>query len=353
MSIKIFDPYFYQKSEPFRGNGRILQLLHENLTEETNFRVEFVPDLSSVNDDDTLFVPIWSPFQSPLLTNRIARKQILMIFDVIPLKYSKHFPSGISGHIKLWKNKIALKNYDSFVTISEHSKQDLVHHLGISPDKIQVVYPTYSKIFAETSKSEHHHTEILKKFGVEPGKFVLYVGDANWNKNIVTLAKALKIAHMRCIFVGHVFSEEHSDMNHPWLRELKQFKSEISLSLMRFPGFVPDSELKTLYQRALCNMLVSHDEGFGMSYLEAATQKCASILSDIPVFHEIALSSARFVTHTDPQDIAQALDELQGSEQLVRYIGDEAYRRSKAFAPEVFVKELLKKDPESLKTPRG
>jgi glycosyltransferase involved in cell wall biosynthesis len=333
MQLTIYNPLATSESNGvFRGGGRIMQILHENLSNEATF----VNSLKHIERTDTLLIPIWNPFEPPLIKKRIAQKQILIIFDVIPLKYPQHFPAGIKGNIHLWQNRQSFKHFDSFITISEHAKKDIIHYLDIPAEKISVVYPTYSqaftKIYAQTNdKTPQNNAKDI----------VIYVGDINWNKNITTLAKAIKMAQLRGIFIGKAFKENHPDINHPWLHEFKQFQSELPGSHITFSGYVPDDELAKLYQNSLCNILISRDEGFGMSYLEAATQNCPSILSDIPVFHEIALSTARFVPADDPQEIAQALFELQNSPEICNKIAEEAFIRSKAFAPEAFKKRLL------------
>jgi len=337
MSLKILDLFTSSAQAPgshdesdgtFRGGGRFLQILHENLTTD---EAEFIPSLTSVTQNDTLLIPIWDPFQAPLITQRVARKQILTIFDVIPLKYPQHFPIGLHGNIQLWKNKRALKNFDSFITISEHSKKDIIHYLNIPAEKIHVVYPTHARTYSTNEDVGQD----------QPREVVVYVGDINWNKNIATLAKALNIAQLRGIFVGKAFKKQQDNMKHPWLREFVRFNAENPSSRNSFPGYVDDEELKKMYQNALCNVLVSRDEGFGMSYLEAATQKCPSILADVPIFHEIALSAARFVPVDDPDAVAQAILELKQSPNMRAKIGAEAFERSKAFTPTTFRRQLL------------
>ena len=74
-----------------------------------------------------------------------------------------------------------------------------------------------------------------------------------------------------------------------------------------FPFFISDGELITLYEQASLNILLSHDEGFGFSYAEAATLGCPSLLSDRPIFHEIAGTAAEFVDPENVNIIAQAI----------------------------------------------
>ena len=48
-------------------------------------------------------------------------------------------------------------------------------------------------------------------------------------------------------------------------------------------------------------------EGFGIPVLEAQTHGCPAVLSDIPVFHEVAGSGAVFFDARNPQSLAEAV----------------------------------------------
>jgi len=215
-NLIIYDPSGKDNLGQFRGGGRIMQILRENFPE-----AEFISDLSHAqNFENTLFIPSWQPFEPSRLGKPMAKRQILMIFDVIPVKFPKAFPVGIRGKINFWRNKRALKNLDKILTISEHSKKDIVRHLGIPADKVAVVYPTVSKMFLgkEIQNSELKiKNELLdnSKLSILNSKFVLYVGDVNWNKNLVTLAKAIKLANVTCVFVGQPFGSVRTATGDP------------------------------------------------------------------------------------------------------------------------------------------
>lgn len=349
--LVIFDPNRGDKLSSFRGGGRILQILKENLSDQTRF----ISDLSDISDS-ILLIPSWSPF-SPLPVNkRIASKQYLIIFDVIPLKYPAHFPAGIRGKFNLWRNKQAMKHFDKIITISEHSKKDIVKYLSINENKVAVVYPAIIKMFLENKEERIKKKENASTFHPLPSSFLLYVGDVNWNKNLVNLAKAIKLADIPCVFVGKPFGvrktpgveEERSDgktpgvnLDHPWQSEFKHFLEEVGDDKrFIFLGYVEDSELVELYQNAICNVLVSRDEGFGYSYTEAASQQCPSVLSDIPVFHEIANDTALFANPKDPKDIAAKIGKFKDVAVRKSY-GERAYKRLEKLSPENFKKTLL------------
>lgn len=337
MAIRIYD--VMQEDDPgvYRGGGRFMQMLRENLKKDAIFAAS----VDVANDDDILVVPVWEPFQAPILTKRVAKKQVLVIFDVIPLRHKHHFPAGIKGRFALWKNKKNLHNYDEFITISKHARTEIVNQLHIPKKEIKVVYPTYTKFLkTQTTKDD---SEILSKHGLEKNNYCLYVGDVNWNKNITNIARAMTLAGVQCAYAGKIFNKVSaiydSRRPHPWLREFKKFTATVDNNAL-FPGYVPDEELKVLYKHALCNILISHDEGFGMSYLEAATQKCPSILSNIPVFREIALDSARFVDRNNPHQIAKAIKDLKKSAKMRKTLSEAAFKRSKDFSPAIFRKSM-------------
>lgn len=411
----IFDPSQRNNLSQFRGGERILQVLKENLPE-----AEFIQSLNDIKTDRTLIVPFWNPFVPPLLNHRLSIIQYLMIFDVIPLKYPSHFPIGVKGSINLWRNKRALKHFDKIITISEHSKIDIVHYLNIPEDKVAVVYPTISKVFINSKKQAPGNKQIpnfnnqnLKMFqaSLRPRSerasfmlhkqcFALYVGDVNWNKNLVNLAKAIKLADIPGVFVGSPFTSLKRDnkicaaslwsepvipeaahgsgqnrnersrvrrgirvdrarksllstLSHPWQAEFKAFLQEVGDDKrFIFAGYVSDGELIELYRNATCNILVSHDEGFGYSYAEAASQKCPSILSDIPVFHETTadtalrtepLGGALFANPDDPTDIASKIKQFITNETVRKTLGEKSYKRViSVFSPKAFRQNLLK-----------
>jgi glycosyltransferase involved in cell wall biosynthesis len=359
LPIYCFDPTVSDIQSKVRGIGRYLQILRENFSKEW----QFINNLKIVPFDSVFINPFFNLFQPPLFYKRIAKKQIAVIHDLIPLKYPKHYPIGIKGNIYVYINKLLLKNYDLIITDSETSKKDIKTILNIPDDKIKVIYPTLPKVFLNP-KSEYRnpkqfsneinpkrlknsdleHSDLFRNssFDIRVLGYCLYVGDATWNKNLVNLAKAIKVANIQCVFVGKVFENfVSSDINHPWQKELKEFLELVQNdNRFIFPGFISDEELITLYQNALCNILVSRDEGYGFSFVEAASQECPSILSDIPIFHEIAQDGALFINHKNPEEIAKEIKNININNTLRQELRKKAKKRSEFFASEFFRKNF-------------
>lgn len=306
LPIYIYDPTATDAASKIRGVGRYMQLL------QTSFKdtAVFVSSVDQVPYESIFIFPFFNFLSKPLSLRRIARKQIAVIHDLIPFKYPEHFPIGVRGIIQTYLNKFILKQYDVIVTDSETSKNDIVDMLGFDKYYVQVIYPILSEKVLNKTKSVH-------KEHIPSHPYYLYVGDVTWNKNIVNLARAIKIANVSCIFVGKHFITSKLQATlarkkiHPWEEELFSFYEEAQGdSRFHLYGFVEDDLLQALYGNAIANILISRDEGFGFSYLEAAYHATPSVLADRPIFHETAGPTAVFANPENPLDIADKLKKI-------------------------------------------
>lgn len=334
--VYVFDPTKKDKLSSVRGVGRYLQILKENFP---NWNFTDTLHATRYTLYPVLINPFFNFLQRPLTLKRLATKQIAVIHDLIPLKYPSHFPAGIRGNINIYLNKLALKNYDLIVTDSEASKKDIINILELPEGKIKIIYPCLPQSFLKLKIENSKFNENLK-LKIE-NSFCLYVGDATWNKNLVNLARAIKIINVTCVFVGKVF-ENPSNLSHPWQKEFKQFIDETKDDKrFIFVGFLTDSELIKLYQQAALNILPSRDEGFGFSYLEAGQFSCPSVLSDIPVLKEISAGNALFFDPKNPNDIADKIGEIYFNKEIGNNFGEKAKKRISFFSKEKFKKQFL------------
>ncbi len=320
--VYVFDPTASDEMSRVRGIGRYLQILKENFENDW----VFTSHLQEIPSDAVFINPFLNFLQSPLPLPKTVKK-IAVIHDLIPLKYPQHFPVGLRGKLNIFLNKHQLKKYDSFITDSVASKKNLESILEINPEKIQVIYPIVSKKFLME--------KTITKIDL-PNKYCVYVGDATWNKNLVNIARAIKEINVTCMFVGRVFQTEDS-LDHPWQKELKEFlRMTNDDKRFIFYGFATDDALVQLYKNALCNILVSQDEGFGFSYLEAAQFGTPSVLSKIAVLQETALDSALFADPENYTDIANQIGELYFNENTRTLFGRKAAHRREFFTSEKF-----------------
>ena len=376
----VLDPTATDTQSAVRGVGRYMQTLRDNFwqlqaeqyddaTGLQNAVFAFVNDYSQVPPDAILINPFYNIFQKPLKYSRLARKQITVIHDLIPIKYKKNFPVGLKGTFFKYVNWWLLKYTDLIVTDSEASKKDIMFFLKIPESKIRVIYPTVPKIFlphldAHEESVKHHHpfhkegdkdvpefSELPERqAGVEhiigPIKdYILYVGDGSWNKNLPTLAQAIQKVNIPLVCVGNVFANREAFLKtkpHPWQLSLYSFiKMTWSQPLFIFPGFVSDIDLLLLYKHARMNIMPSIDEGFGLPFIEAGYMSTPSVLADIPVFREIAHSAAIYANPHDPASLAQKINELYFDNVRQEKMSIEVFDRAQQFDPSRFTQAWI------------
>jgi glycosyltransferase involved in cell wall biosynthesis len=216
---------------------------------------------------DIVHYQYFRPYFRDLPFTKPAKKVVLTIHDLIPLVYPNHYPSGIKGNINFALNRYLIKkNVDVIITISETSKKDICRFLGVDPKIVHVVYlaskPKFKKLEISNLK-----LEIVKRYSL-PDRFALYVGDVNYNKNIPNLVKACKVAIIPLVICGKQAKEvEKQNLDHPELVHLKN----IDWAGVSRLGFVPDSDLASIYSMAKVYIQPSFYEGFGLPALEAVT----------------------------------------------------------------------------------
>lgn len=304
-----------------RGLGRYVQALQSVLTETPSIETPY-----TFSSRKTYIDPFFNLIGKPRLERELfsGDQKIAVVHDVIPLKHLSFPWVGLKG--KLWNmiNQLLLQRFDIIVTDSGSSKQDIVRILNIAEKRVRVVYP-----YSPLQDIAHASVPSVLPHKLKAQEYVVYVGDVNWHKNIIIMAKAALRAKVKLVCVGGAFVKQTSD--HAWLGDLREFLalSEQHPDLIILTGFVDDMILAALLQNALANILVSFDEGFGYSYIEAGHFHTPSILTDGPVFHEISADAgAVFVDPRDPIGIADAIVTLQKDQAKRKNLGDAAYAQS-------------------------
>jgi glycosyltransferase involved in cell wall biosynthesis len=94
--------------------------------------------------------------------------------------------------------------------------------------------------------------------------------------------------------------------------------SDSDLEDVVFLGFVPNRRLHLAYQLADCFVLATLCESFGIPIVEAFACGCPTIVPSTCAAPEIAGGAARLIDPRDEDDIARAIGEVTGSEQLRR-----------------------------------
>lgn len=296
-------------ADAVRGIGFHTQLLIKHLRKIKDVDIDPVSfEATDLSRYDVLHYPSFHPHFLTLPSKKL-RPSVLTTHDLIRLVYPKHYPPGIAGKIRFVLQKARLKNIDRVITISETSKKDIVRFLGIQAEKIDVVYLAPRSMFKKL-KSGNWEKGIRDKYNL-PDKFVLYVGDVNYNKNLLRLADACKRVGVALVIVGKQaastdFEPGHIE-NRPFARFLKKYGGD--KDILR-PGFVPDEDLVKIYNLASLYAQPSLYEGFGLPVLEAMACQTPVLSAKTQALVEIARDAAYFVDPKDAKEIEKGLKKL-------------------------------------------
>jgi glycosyltransferase involved in cell wall biosynthesis len=318
----------------FRGIGFHTKLLIEHLKNNPNLSldvIDFKKNTKFLKKEkfDVLHYPSFHPYFISLPFVKYS-KVVVTIHDLIPLIYPNKFPGGIKGKLKFFIQKQLIKRVDAIITISETSKKDICRFLGVKPQKVFVTHLSAREKFKPiTGKTL---SNIQKKYNL-PNKFVLYVGDVNYNKNIVRLADACKMADLKLVIVGKQAANNDFDRNHIENEQLKELIAKYGndKDILRI-GFIEDDDLNAIYSLARVYCQPSLYEGFGLPVVEAFSCGLPVVAAKNNCLVEVADGAALFVDPTDVKDISQKLLEVSEDEELRKDLIEKGFERSKNFS---------------------
>ena len=330
-------------SHRVRGTGFYIENLKSSLLKyfPDNKYIFFTRGEKLPRNIDLVHYPYFEPFFLTLPLFK-QHKSIVTVHDLIPLVFKKYFPAGIRGNIKWQIQKLALKLADAIVTDSESSKRDIVKYTNITPSKIHVVYLAAGEKFKKYQISNIKYQIFKNKYNL-PEKFVLYVGDVTWNKNLPRVIGAIKKINVPLVMVGKALSNKDFDRKNPWNQDLLRVQkmAENDGGIFRL-GFVPIEDLVVLYNIATVFVMPSLYEGFGLPILEAMNSGCPVVTTKEGSISEVAGDAAYFIDAYDANDIANGIGEVFFNEKLQNEFSQKGLVQAKKFSWKKAAEETMR-----------
>lgn len=235
-----------------------------------------------INADINLF-PIFPP-PIDLYFNRPG-KIVPVIHDTAFLRHRATLKFAAKYYLTP-KYKAALKKSDFIVSISETAKSQLEQY---TPKKVI----NWGENIAEDYKPENIKIDykLLDKFRITPNEYYISVSTIEPRKNLKyllrTIEPELRSSCKKLVLVGRRGWGEDD--------ELRLLIEKMSDSII-FTEYVSTDTLQSLYHYAYAFALLSLDEGFGRTPLEAIACGCKKIIvSDIDIFHETMGDSGNYI----------------------------------------------------------
>ncbi|MDD2797538.1 MAG: glycosyltransferase family 1 protein [Bacteroidales bacterium] len=185
---------------------------------------------------------------------------------------------------------IIIKTSIRFFTVSNTMKKELTKYYSLQNKKINILYNATSLPLILTPK-KNDKTE----------RYILFVGSQDPRKNLETLIKSFDYVADKQLKLKIIGGKSKS---------FKTVNLEAFDNRIEFLGRQSDIELQILYRNAVAFIYPSFYEGFGIPILEALSNYCPVLASDIPVFREIYSNTLSYFNPHDKFSIAQSINKI-------------------------------------------
>lgn len=290
---------------------------------------------------------------------------VISIMDLAYVYFPELFKTRDLYKLDNW-TKYSVRNATKIIAISSSTKNDIIKEYKVEPDKVEVVYPGI-KLKNMKSPQDKSKEQLFDKYNVSRN-FILFVGTLQPRKNITGLMEAfnkvIKSSSQQVIKSPRSSLRPRSGLTSSgqevksqnmenlelviigkkgWMyEEILNKPKELGIeNSVKFLDFVPDEELGFFYENAICYVLPSLYEGFGLPVLEAMGYGCPVITSNISSLPEAGGDAALYADPKSPEEIAEKIMLLMENKELRQELIDRGFKQVKKFSWEKAARETL------------
>ncbi len=279
----------------------------------------------------TQAIPVYTPGAANIYT----------IHDIVPLRlpYTTHDDKKVY----LETLRAICRRADHIVTVSEHSRRDILSIVDMPESRITNTYQTVRIPPALLSQSDDEVASVVEHvFGLEPKKYFLFVGALEPKKNVARLIDAFAASGVSSPLViagglgwgyddavARIEQEHFQSFRIAANRAVRERKVR-RLEYLSFPNLVG------LIRGAKALLFPSLYEGFGLPVLEAmmlGTPVMTSTSSSLP---EVAGDAALLVDPFDVAAMARAIRTLDSDPDLRAGLAERGRVQAQKFSPEAY-----------------
>ena len=300
------------------------------------------------------FYPVWEQITLP----RAAKKYNLdilhctsntaPIFCDIPLVLTLHDIIFLEPRDKnnkslyqnmgwLYRRKVVPKILEKclrIITVSNFEKQNIINKLHIPEKRMAMIYNGYNEWFT----TFRDVADIYKSYIDKPGYF-FFLGNTDPKKNtertLVAYSKYLEKSSVKRKLLMADLDKEYLngiiERNH-----IENIREQIVM-----PGYIVNSDLPYIYNRAFAFLYTSLRESFGIPLLEAMACGTPVITSNTSSMPEIAGTDAILINPESSDEIAEKMLQLENNELYYNAQKEIGLKRAELFSWKKTAEQLL------------
>jgi glycosyltransferase involved in cell wall biosynthesis len=233
---------------------------------------------------------------------------------------------------------------DKIISVSEHTKNDILRFYPVSADKVAVTSLGISSHIKKLNKSDIE--EFRKKKGLDY-EYIMYVGSFLPNKNVERIVEAFLLAKKKNGIRHKLLLMGGEGPIRRRIQKLVYKRGAIEDIFIL--NYVSDKELNLFYNAASLFLFPSLYEGFGLPVLEAMVAGVPVVTSTAGSLPEVAGDSAIFVDPYNIEEIADSIWRAVSDKILRNELRDKGLARIKNFTWRKMAEETLEIYKETLR----
>jgi glycosyltransferase involved in cell wall biosynthesis len=283
----------------------------------------------------------WQIFHAtyPLPIKVKGAKKITTIHDLIPLRLPYATLDDKDFFHRLIKYSI--QTSELIITVSEHSKKDLVEIFDCPSEKITVTYPPIALNRQEVSTEKL--SVYLRKYNLNYQNYLLFVGAIEPKKNLGSLIDAYAMLNpdLPLVIVGKkawLWEQDLAKIDFLFRKKNQQKTEQEKVIVL---DYLPREDLQYLFQGAYCFVFPSLYEGFGLPPLEAMSFGCPVITSNVASLPEVCGDAALYVDPYDVEDLSEKLQQILTDRDLRDRLSAAGRKRAEFFSLDNYKNRLI------------
>jgi glycosyltransferase involved in cell wall biosynthesis len=231
--------------------------------------------------------------------------RIVTCHDLIPLVLARHYLAPVPGARALqWARDFArYRLAQRVIAISHATRKDLIEHVGVAPDRIDVVHSGVDHQRFSATPSPGERERMILRLGFD-APFLLCLGASDARKNLPLLVRAYAASGVardaKLLFAGPISERQRARL----LQIIRENGLETRVQIL---GYIDDALLVALYRHCLAYVFPSSYEGFGLPILEAMACGAPTLTSTLSSLGEVAGDAALTIPALEQPLLAAAI----------------------------------------------
>ncbi len=241
---------------------------------------------------------------------------VLTLHDIIFLEPRQSSSKSLYQNLGWYYRRIVvpriLSDCRKVITVSDFERGRIMEALELPGDKVVTIHNGYSKHF----RPMEDFRSTVDKYLSDP-RYIFFLGNTDPKKNTPRTLKAYAIYARKAEKPLPLLI---ADLKEPVIDSiLKEQDIEDIKPLLRFPGYIPNSDLAAIYNGAEMFLYTSLRESFGIPSLEAMACGTPVLTSNTSAIPEVVGAGAVMVDPNNEEEIA---------DRILSLTTDEAFRQT-------------------------